>query len=743
MKKFLLSVILLLFFSSHLSAEIAKDLVISGNKRISNETIKVYGDIILNKDLSARDLDKILKNLYSTEFFEDVNVELSNNKLKINVTEYPVINQIIIIGEDSKKFNKQIKDIAKLKEKRSFIKSQLVKDVDRIKNLYSLAGYNKTTVTSKVKKNDDNSYDLLIEINRGDKTKISSINFIGNKNIKSRRLRSIIASEESKFWKVISNNTNLNDQLINLDLRLLTNYYKSIGYYDVKVNSNSANLNEEGMVDLIYTIEEGNRYIINKISANVDSVFDKKIFVPLNESYKKHIGSYYSPFKVKNLLEELDELINNNDLQFVEHNVKEVIDGDSINIIFNVFEGEKVLVERINITGNTVTNDSVIRSELILDEGDPFTKLNLDKSISEIKARRIFKKVDYTIVDGSKNNLKVININVEEQPTGEISAGAGIGTSGGTVAFNIQENNWLGKGKVVGLEFTLDKESLSGTLNYNDPNYDFMGNSLNYSISSEKNDKPDQGYENSIITTRVGTSFEQYKNVMANLGLGLSFDDLQTDESASASLKKQSGDFLEFAGNYGFTLDRRDRAFMPTNGSIISFNQSIPIYADKSFISNNFSASKYKELNEDVVGAAKIYLSAINGLGDDDVRLSKRKGLSTRRLRGFEKNKVGPIDGNDHIGGNYAAAVNFESNLPNLLPDNLNTDISLFLDFGNVWGVDYDSSIDNSNKVRSSTGIAANWLSPIGPLSLIISQSLSKADTDKTESFTFNLGTTF
>jgi outer membrane protein insertion porin family len=743
MKKFLLSVILLLFFSSHSSAEIAKDLVISGNKRISNETIKVYGDIILNKDLSARDLDKILKNLYSTEFFEDVNVELSNNKLKINVTEYPVINQIIIIGEDSKKFNKQIKDIAKLKEKRSFIKSQLVKDVDRIKNLYSLAGYNKTTVTSKVKKNDDNSYDLLIEINRGDKTKISSINFIGNKNIKSRRLRSIIASEESKFWKVISNNTNLNDQLINLDLRLLTNYYKSIGYYDVKVNSNSANLNDEGMVDLIYTIEEGNRYIINKISANVDSVFDKKIFVPLNESYKKHIGSYYSPFKVKNLLEELDELINNNDLQFVEHNVKEVIDGDSINIIFNVFEGEKVLVERINITGNTVTNESVIRSELILDEGDPFTKLNLDKSISEIKARRIFKKVDYTIVDGSKNNLKVININVEEQPTGEISAGAGIGTSGGTVAFNIQENNWLGNGKVVGLEFTLDKESLSGTLNYNDPNYDFMGNSLNYSISSEKNDKPDQGYENSIITTRVGTSFEQYKNVMANLGLGLSFDDLQTDESASASLKKQSGDFLEFAGNYGFTLDRRDRAFMPTNGSIISFNQSIPIYADKSFISNNFSASKYKELNEDVVGAAKIYLSAINGLGDDDVRLSKRKGLSTRRLRGFEKNKVGPIDGNDHIGGNYAAAINFESNLPNLLPDNLNTDISLFLDFGNVWGVDYDSSIENSNKVRSSTGIAANWLSPIGPLSLIISQSLSKADTDKTESFTFNLGTTF
>ena len=182
---------------------------------------------------------------------------------------------------------------------------------------------------------------------------------------------------------------------------------------------------------------------------------------------------------------------------------------------------------------------------------------------------------------------------------------------------------------------------------------------------------------------------------------------------------------------------------MPTSGTITSFNQSIPIYADKSFISNNFSASKYKELNEDVVGAAKIYLSAINGLGDDDVRLSKRKGLSTRRLRGFEKNKVGPIDGNDHIGGNYAAAVNFESNLPNLLPDNLNTDISLFLDFGNVWGVDYDSKIDDSNKIRSSTGAMASWISPLGPMTFTLSQNLTKASSDKTESFNFSLGTTF
>jgi len=182
---------------------------------------------------------------------------------------------------------------------------------------------------------------------------------------------------------------------------------------------------------------------------------------------------------------------------------------------------------------------------------------------------------------------------------------------------------------------------------------------------------------------------------------------------------------------------------MPTEGSITNFSQELPIYADKPFISNTFSTSAYKSFGEDVIGATKFYISSINSIGDEDVRLSKRKGLSSFRLRGFENNKVGPVDGSDHVGGNYASAINFETNLPNLLPESSNTDIGLFLDIGNVWGVDYDSSLDDSNKIRSSTGVAASWLSPLGPMTFILSQNLSKADTDKTQSFTFNLGTTF
>jgi len=726
-----------------LNAEIIKEVIIDGNKRISDETIKVYGDININQDYTENDVNQILNNLYSTNFFKEIDLSLKNNVLKIVLEEHPIVNQLILLGEKNKSYEKEIKKIMQLKEKQSFVKSFLANDIDVIKKLYSSLGYNFAKVDAKIKNIDDTSIDLLITISRGDKTKISSINFIGNKKVRTKRLKEVIASEENKFWKVLSKNTALSANLISLDQRLLVNYYKSIGFYDVKIESNFAEINQEGNANLIYTINEGNRYIIDKISTKVDKVFDKQIFFPLNDVFKKYVGEYYSPFKIKKLLEQIDLLIEENNLQFVEHNVEEIIKEQTINIVFNIYEGEKNLVERIDIKGNYVTDENVIRGELLLDEGDPLTQIVLEKSISKIKSRRLFKDVKYEVSEGSKQNLKKIDISVEEQPTGEIGAGAGVGTSGGTIAFNVKENNWLGEGKSLAFEVQLDEESLAGDLIYTNPNYDFLGNSLFYNLSSEKNDKPNQGYENSIISAGVGTSFEQYRDIDVLLSLQASYDDLKTLDSASSSLKKQSGTFSELAAKYGFTNDKRNRSFMPTDGSIIQFTQSIPFYADRSFISNNFSASKYHTFSEDVIGTGKIFLSSINGLGDDDVRLSKRAGLSTKRLRGFEKNKIGPLDGTDHIGGNYAAAINFEANLPNLLPENSNMDFGLFLDFGNVWGVDYDSSIDDSNEIRSSTGIAMNWLSPIGPMSFVLSQDLKKADTDETQSFTFNLGTTF
>ena len=744
MKKLLSIILSVIFIAGSSFAEIVNEIQISGNKRVSDETVKVYGEIKPEgSDFSNSDINNILKNLYSTNFFEDVNIEIRNKKLIINLIEYPVINEIVLIGEQNTRVKNQIKKIISSKEKNSFIKNNLNKDINLIKKLYSSLGYKFSQVETKVRNIDKNNVDLAINIDKGEITRISKIFFTGDKKIKDKRLRDIIASEEDKFWKVISRNTRFNENQIELDKRLLISYYKNLGYYDVKVTSSSAEIQDSENINLYYSIEAGKRYIFAKIETVLDSTFDKEIFFPLREKYNDLVGTYYSPFKIKKILEEIDIIIENKNLQFVEHSVQETIEGDKINLAFNIKEGKKIIVERINIKGNNVTNESVIRSELLLDEGDPFTNLNLDKSVAKLKSKNIFNRVKSEVLPGSSDDQKIIEINIEEKPTGELSAGAGIGTNGGTFAFDIQENNWLGEGKIVGINVELSEESLKGKLFYTNPNYDLLGNSIEYHIQNTSNDKPDQGYENKLITFGAGTSFEQYKDIYTNLSLNFSYDDLRTNSNASASLQKQDGDFTELAAIYGLTYDKRNRTFMPTDGSVFGFVQSLPIYADKPFIDNTFRFSTYHEFNENYVGSGKIFLSAINGLNDEDVRLSKRKSLSTRRLRGFSKGKIGPVDGNDHIGGNYAAAVNFDVNLPNLLPDSSNTDVSFFVDFGNVWEVDYDDSLDDSNKLRSSTGVNASWISPIGPMTFTLATNLSKASTDTTESFNFNLGTSF
>ena len=436
-------------------------------------------------------------------------------------------------------------------------------------------------------------------------------------------------------------------------------------------------------------------------------------------------------------------MIEKNNLQFVEHKVQEIIEDDKIVLSFNIIEGEKVIVERINIIGNNITNEDVIRSELIVDEGDPLTNISLDKSVAKIKARNIFSSVKSEIKNGSKNNLKIINILVEEKPTGEISAGAGVGTNGGSFGINITENNWLGEGKIVNFELEVSEESLKGEILFQNPNYDLLGNSLNYKLANVTNDKPDQGYENALTSAGISTSFEQFKDIYTNLGLDLSYDDLRTTSNASSSLQKQAGEYFELSTNYGFTYDQRDRKFMPTDGTIFSFKQTLPILADKPYIGNTLTSSSYHSFNENIIGATKFFFSAVNGIDNEDVRLSKRKFLPTNRLRGFERGKIGPIDSNDHVGGNYAAALNLEANLPNFLPESTKTDVGVFFDVGNVWGVDYDDSIDDSNKIRSSTGISASWISPLGPMTFILAKSISKASTDVTESFNFNLGASF
>ena len=740
MKKYLF-IILLIF--NYANAEVVKKIQVEGNSKISNETIKVYGDININTNYNSAEINDILKKLYATEFFETVDLGLQNGILKIRVKEYPAINAIKIEGEKTDKIRKAILERLDLKEKNSFIKSKLTDDIYKIKKIYASLGFNFVEVEAKIENFDDNRLNLIFFVEKGIQTKIEKINFIGDKKVKDRRLRDIIVSEEHKFWKFLSRNTNLSESNISLDKRLLVKYYKSIGFYDVQVISSSAEISQTDQTSLTFNINAGNRYRIAKISTNVSSVFDKKIFIPLNNEYKEVIGKYYSPLHIKDLLDEVEVLISNNDLQFVEHSVNEIIQGNSIEVKINIYEGEKTLVERINVLGNEVTNENVIRSELLMDEGDPYSKLKLEKSIAKLKARNLFGKVEEKVEVGSQKDLRIVNISLEEKPTGEISAGAGIGTNGGSLAFEVTENNWMGNGVQLSTDISVDKETLRGGIYIANPNYNNSGNELNYNLSSTINEKPDSGFENKIFSTGIGTRFEQYKDVYFSPRVTITHDDLSVLSTASKSIKKQEGTFTDLTFDYAIGVDKRDRAFMPTDGYVSNFGQQIPFYADSPFLRNTYSFSKYESFGADVITAIKFYGSTIHGIGDDDVRISKRINLPSTKIRGFEYGKIGPKDGKDYVGGNYVTAVNFETSLPNLFPESTKLDLGLFLDVGNVWGVDYDDTIDDSNKIRSSTGFNTSWISPVGPMSFIISKNIAKASTDKTESFNFRLGTTF
>jgi outer membrane protein insertion porin family len=736
-------ILFFLFINTNLSAEVVQNITVSGNDRISKETIRVYGEIELNKNYSTPEVNKILKNLYKTEFFEDVKISLANGVLNIIVKEYPVTNSIDLRPEKSTQIKKKILQLLSLQEKDSFIENKIAEDVNQIKKIYASMGFNFVNVEAKIEKFDDSRVNVVYFLEKGEKTNISKINFIGDKKIKEKRLRDIIVSEEKKFWKFLSRNTFLNSTNVELDKRLLINYYKSLGYYDVQVLSDKAEISKDNFTTLTYTINAGNRYRINKISTNVSDVLNKKIFSSLEKNFTEVIGKYYSPFIVTKLLNNLDDLIAKNDLQFIEHSVNEILEGESIEIKINVFEGKKILVEKINILGNQVTDESVIRSELLLDEGDPFNALKLDKTIAKLKARNLFGSVKPSIKTGSKNNQKIIDIEVEEKPTGEISAGAGIGTTGGSFAFSVVENNWLGKGVNVSTTLDVSKESFTGGLNVTDPNYNYSGNSLTYFAKNTTNDKPTSGYKNNIVSTGLGTKFEQYKDIYLSPALSFSYDDLQVQSTASDSLKKQKGTFSDLSFSYGITADRRDRVYAPTEGHIISFSQQVPVYADSPYLDNTFTFSTYKTFSPNAVGIFKFFAAGINGLDDKDVRLSQRKYIPQNRLRGFKAGNMGPKDGDDYVGGNYALATNFEMSLPNLLPESTKTDVGLFLDLGNLFEADYDSSIDDSNAVRASTGITTQWLSPVGPMSFVLSQNISKASTDQTERFSFRLGTSF
>ena len=737
-------IIFTLLFTFSVFSKNYEKIIVNGNDRISDETILVFSEIIDEKILNENLINEILKKLYKSGFFKDVNVKLENNNLIINVIENPIIQTVFIKGIKRKKTEESLYEILSLKDRSSYNLSLVNKDENAILNYLKEEGYYFSKITSSYQDLGDNKIDLLYEVELGDKAKISKISFIGDKKFKDSILRNVIISEEYRFWKFISGKKYLNENLINYDKRLLNNFFKNRGFFNIKIGSSFANYLGKDNFEIIYNISSGDKFYFNEFDVNLPIDFEQSNFDQLKKTFEKFKGEAYSLNAIEKVLKEIDKIVLNEQFEFLKSTVKEQIEGNLINLTFEIGESEKFYVEKINIYGNNITREDVIRNNLLIDEGDAFNELLQTKTINRLKSLNFFSKVDSEIINSTDQNKKIINITVEEKPTGEIMAGAGVGTSGGTIAFGVSENNFLGRGVEFSSDVSISEDTLKGLISLNNPNYKGSNRSLNTSLESTTTDRlTDFGYKSNKTGFSVGSGYEFYDDLYWNTGISSYIDKLETNSSASETMKKQEGSYFDTFFNQTFSYDKRNQRYKTTDGFISRFTQNIPIISDTYTLTNSLDYKTYNQwLGENIVSLG-FYMKTTNSLNGEDVKLSERLYLPASKLRGFESGKVGPKDGSSYIGGNYTSSVNIATTLPQVLPSLQNTNFSLFFDAANIWGVDYSSSLADESKIRSSIGIAVDFYTPVGPLNFSLSEVITKGPNDIAEAFRFNLGTTF
>lgn len=738
-----LLIFLVLSINNAYSVEVKK-IEIIGNDKISSESIKVFSKIKIGQDINESNLNIILKDLYSTDFFENVKIDFYKGILKISVIENPLVQNVVIRGIKNKKLNQAVNESLTVKEKNSYVEQNVQNDLEKISNFLKFSGYYFSEINLSIERNSNKTVNLIYDIELGQKALVSKIEFTGNKIYKKNTLSRVIVTEENKFWKFLSKKKYLNENQLNLDQRLLKNFYLNEGFYGVNISQTSASVIRENNFLITYNIDAGEKYYFNKVELIIPQDYDRNNFLQIEDELNKIKNSEYSYNKIQKLLDKIDNIAVTKQFEFINASFEEeIVNKNKIDIKFIIDETEKLYVNRVNIFGNDITNETVIRNFLEVDEGDPLNEILNNKSLNNIKSSGLFSKVELVVEDTGDQLKKDINVNVVEQPTGEITAGAGYGSSGQTIAFGIKENNFQGSATKLNTSLSFSDDTIKGGINLTIPDYNYSDKSLKVNLSRVDNDFFDtSGYKNTLTNFTIGTGFEYKQDLFFTPLVMIEFEDLETNSTASQTLKKQDGNYNNLNIDYNFLYDKRNRSFRPSQGYYSNFSQTLPVISNNYSLYNSFDFKKYHKLTENMVGSISYHLSAINSLDNSDVRVSERINLSSRKLRGFKKGKIGPKDNNDFIGGNYATALTASTTLPNFLPNLDSFDFSFFIDAGNVWGVDYDSSLDNS-KLRSTTGLAVDWLTPIGPLSFVLSQPITKSSTDIEENFRFDIGTTF
>ncbi|HEX4711274.1 outer membrane protein assembly factor BamA [Phenylobacterium sp.] len=755
---------------------VVQRILVRGNERIEPTTVISYLPISVGETIDPAKIDAGLKALFRTDLFSDVKMDFNNGDLIVTVVENPIINRVLFEGNSSIKEDK-LKDEVTVRPRGIFTRAKAQQDVGRIVELYRRAGRISATVTPQIVELPQKRVDLIFKIDEGPKSGVLRVNFMGNKAFSDDDLRNVVVTEQSHWYKFFSSNANYDPDRLEYDKEQLRKYYRNRGFYDFRVSSAVAELasDKNGFV-VTYTIDEGPEYKFGKISVDTDlKKLDKNVLLALVPFRR---GDVYQDEKIEQATDALTFAAGAAGFAFVDVRPRYVPDRakGTVDVNFDIKEGPRVYIDRIDIVGNTRTLDYVIRRQMNVSEGDAYNRVLVDRSKSQVRSLGFFKNVDITEIPGTAPDRTGLLVKVEEQPTGELSFSAGYSSVDQLVVdLGITERNFRGRGEDVRARISLGSLRQQVDFSFTEPR--FLDRNLAAGIDTYyyKYDLSQyQAYTQQTVGMGLRMSFPLSLNSTGTLRYTLRSDNVQIDPSfcdptslvVSVSLCDQRGTFLTSAVGYGYRLDKRNDAINPTRGFFVEMNQDFAgLGGDVRYIKTEADGGWYygfnKTYNLSLLGSAGI----IEGWGGDHVRINDRFYKGGASFRGFQTAGIGPRDLNfastgqaDALGGDVYAIGTVELTVPTFLPEQYGIKAALFSDFGTLGSLDnvdkskidpttgatvIDPLIKDDLGLRASAGLSIFWKSPMGPIRFDLSQILKREYYDRTETFRFSTSTRF
>ncbi len=744
MKKFFyLFVFFLLSTSINASENIINEIIIDGNQRIDKDTIKTYSGAEIGDTYTESFGNEILKDLFDTNLFSNIEILFNDNSLQILIRENPTINLVNFTGNSKIKDEDLFIEIS-LKERSVYSRSKVKRDIERMLSLYQRSGRLSTEIIPTVEILDNNRVNLTYEINESDIAEVSKIIILGNEVFKSSKIKSLMKTKEKTLLRILSSADKYDPDKLEFDKQLITQFYNNNGYPDFKFTSTIAQLSlNSNDFEIILSVDEGIKYNFGNILVTNDL---KKMNTNLIlQSLPISTGDEYNASKIKESVEGIKDLAELQGYSFIEINPKLKKEDNNIDIDIIINEGPRVYVNEISISGNTRTIDKVIRREISLSEGDAYNKYSINYSKDSIRALNFFSEVDIKEIKTDYPDKLNLEVQIEEKNTGEASLGAGYSSAtAATVNLGLKETNFLGKGQRVNFTTSFSNTRNTYDVSFTEPYFFEKNLSLTGSLYSNFSDPSSVNYETEDFGFGLKARFPIASSRSLETRYELFTSTVKADSNATLYERLLAGtDTISMIG-YTLMFDERDSRYKPSRGYNLDFNQDVAgIGGTSYYIKNSLRFNLYKRLNKDFIGAFKFQGGNVNGYNDKYAPLSSNFNLGGKKLRGFKSGKVGPRTGNSYTGGQYYYLTSLETNLE--LPiDEFDITSVFFIDAGSVWGLDSRyGSVDDEHKLRSSAGINFLWDSAIGPINLIYAKAINKESTDSLDSFYFDIGYLF